>query len=96
LGMTFSSDGFVLCRECERVLLEAFDTEELSLKRFLVSMVRRFAEQRHQGFEELTHEADVYNVTQQAGGHIEGVSSEYHELMLLTFVFELYCAQCEF
>jgi hypothetical protein len=35
----------MLGRECERVLLEAFDTEELSLKRFLVSIVRRFAEQ---------------------------------------------------
>src|ERR1051326_3929002 len=59
LGATLPGYGFVLLGECVRVLFESLDTKELCLKRFLFRIVRRLTDQRHQRFEELTHEADL-------------------------------------
>ncbi len=59
LSATFAGDCLVLLGQRVRVLFEPFDAKEFCLKRFFVGVVRRLTEQRHQRFEEFTHEAEV-------------------------------------
>ena len=93
LGATLAGYCFVLLGERVRVLFETLDTEELRLKRLFLLIVRRLTDQRHQRFEELTHEADVYKClhTTSRGPEKEKFQN-ITNLRFWTFAVELYCA----